>query len=75
MAAHPKGFMLPAGLAITAFSDKAMSAVEVGGLPRCFVDIGGTRGRPGHGRPARLVEVGQPTGPGTGMCGAPSTGA
>ncbi len=26
-------------------------------------------------RPARLVEVGQPTGPGTGMCGAPSTGA
>lgn len=34
-----KGFMLPTGLAITAFSAKAMAAVETGGLPRCFYDI------------------------------------
>jgi alanine-glyoxylate transaminase/serine-glyoxylate transaminase/serine-pyruvate transaminase len=34
-----KGFMLPAGLAITGFSAKAMSAVDTGGLPRCFYDI------------------------------------
>jgi len=34
-----KGFMLPAGLAITAFSDKAMKAVETAGLPRCFFDV------------------------------------
>lgn len=34
-----KGFMLPTGLAITAFSAKAMAAVDTGGLPRCFYDI------------------------------------
>jgi alanine-glyoxylate transaminase/serine-glyoxylate transaminase/serine-pyruvate transaminase len=34
-----KGFMLPAGLAITGFSAKAMAATETGGLPRCFYDI------------------------------------
>ena len=34
-----KGFMLPAGLAIAAFSTRAMQAVEQGGLPRCFYDI------------------------------------
>ncbi len=34
-----KGFMLPAGLAITGFSAKALAAVEAGGLPRCFYDI------------------------------------
>jgi alanine-glyoxylate transaminase/serine-glyoxylate transaminase/serine-pyruvate transaminase len=34
-----KGFMLPAGLAITGFSQKALAAVETGGLPRCFYDI------------------------------------
>ena len=34
-----KGFMLPAGLAITGFSRKALAAVETGGLPRCFYDI------------------------------------
>jgi alanine-glyoxylate transaminase/serine-glyoxylate transaminase/serine-pyruvate transaminase len=34
-----KGFMLPAGLAITGFSKKALSAVETAGLPRCFYDI------------------------------------
>jgi alanine-glyoxylate transaminase/serine-glyoxylate transaminase/serine-pyruvate transaminase len=34
-----KGFMLPAGLAITGFSARAMAAVEAGGLPRCFYDI------------------------------------
>ncbi|MEM8825232.1 MAG: L-aspartate--glyoxylate aminotransferase BhcA, partial [Pseudomonadota bacterium] len=34
-----KGFMLPAGLGITAFSAKAMAAVETGGLPRTYFDI------------------------------------
>ncbi|MEM8824041.1 MAG: L-aspartate--glyoxylate aminotransferase BhcA [Pseudomonadota bacterium] len=34
-----KGFMLPAGLGITAFSTKAMAAVETGGLPRTYFDI------------------------------------
>ena len=32
-----KGFMLPAGLAITGFSSRALAAVETGGLPRCFL--------------------------------------
>ncbi|BDW84458.1 MULTISPECIES: L-aspartate--glyoxylate aminotransferase BhcA [Roseicyclus] len=34
-----KGFMLPAGLGIAAFSPKAMAAVETGGLPRTYFDI------------------------------------
>ncbi len=34
-----KGFMLPAGLAIVAFSPKALAAVETAGLPRTFFDI------------------------------------
>ena len=34
-----KGFMLPAGLAIVAFSPRAMAAVETAGLPRTFFDI------------------------------------
>lgn len=34
-----KGFMLPAGLGIAAFSEKAMAAVETGGLPRTYFDI------------------------------------
>ncbi len=34
-----KGFMLPAGLAILGFSDKAMQAVETARLPRTFFDI------------------------------------
>lgn len=34
-----KGFMLPAGLAITAFSPKALAAVESARLPRTFFDI------------------------------------
>ncbi|SFT57410.1 L-aspartate--glyoxylate aminotransferase BhcA [Sedimentitalea nanhaiensis] len=34
-----KGFMLPAGLAIVGFSDKAMAAVETTTLPRTFFDI------------------------------------
>lgn len=34
-----KGFMLPPGLAITAFSPKAMQAVESARLPRTFFDI------------------------------------
>jgi alanine-glyoxylate transaminase/serine-glyoxylate transaminase/serine-pyruvate transaminase len=34
-----KGFMLPPGLAIVAFSPKAMAAVEAAKLPRTFFDI------------------------------------
>jgi alanine-glyoxylate transaminase / serine-glyoxylate transaminase / serine-pyruvate transaminase len=34
-----KGFMLPAGLAILGFSDKALEAVESAKLPRTFFDI------------------------------------
>ena len=34
-----KGFMLPAGLAITAFSPKALAAVDQAKLPRTFFDI------------------------------------
>lgn len=34
-----KGFMLPPGLAITAFSPRAMKAVETARLPRTFFDI------------------------------------
>ena len=34
-----KGFMLPAGLAITAFSPKALAMVENAGLPRTFFDV------------------------------------
>ena len=34
-----KGFMLPAGLGIAAFSPKAMEATKTGGLPRTYFDI------------------------------------
>jgi alanine-glyoxylate transaminase/serine-glyoxylate transaminase/serine-pyruvate transaminase len=34
-----KGFMLPAGLAIVGFSEKAMAAVESAKLPRTFFDV------------------------------------
>ena len=34
-----KGFMLPAGLAIVAFSPKALAAGETATLPRCYFDI------------------------------------
>ncbi|MEM9426478.1 MAG: L-aspartate--glyoxylate aminotransferase BhcA [Pseudomonadota bacterium] len=34
-----KGFMLPAGLAIVGFSEKAMAATATAGLPRTFFDI------------------------------------
>lgn len=34
-----KGFMLPAGLAIAAFSPKALASVESASLPRTFFDI------------------------------------
>jgi serine-glyoxylate aminotransferase apoenzyme (EC 2.6.1.45) len=34
-----KGFMLPPGLAITGFSQKALAAVQRAKLPRCFFDI------------------------------------
>ena len=34
-----KGFMLPAGLGIAAFSAKAMEATKTGGLPRTYFDI------------------------------------
>ncbi|HHB80469.1 MAG TPA: aminotransferase class V-fold PLP-dependent enzyme, partial [Aliiroseovarius sp.] len=39
-----KGFMLPAGLAITGFSQKALEAVETATLPRCYFDIRDMRG-------------------------------
>ena len=39
VAGSQKGFMLPVGLAITAFSPKALAAVEAATLPRCFFDI------------------------------------
>ncbi|PWE33251.1 serine--glyoxylate aminotransferase [Maritimibacter sp. 55A14] len=39
VAGSQKGFMLPAGLAITGFSPKAMAAVETAKLPRTFFDI------------------------------------
>ncbi len=34
-----KGFMLPAGLAILAFSQKALKATETASFPRCFLDL------------------------------------
>ncbi len=34
-----KGFMLPAGLAIVGFSEKAMAATKAAGLPRTFFDV------------------------------------
>lgn len=34
-----KGFMLPAGLAILAFSQKALKMTETASFPRCFLDI------------------------------------
>jgi len=34
-----KGFMLPAGLAIVGFSEKAMEATKSAGLPRTFFDV------------------------------------
>ena len=34
-----KGFMLPAGLAILGFSDKAMTATETAGLKRAYFDV------------------------------------
>lgn len=34
-----KGFMLPAGLAIVAFSQKALKATETAKMPRCFLDL------------------------------------
>ncbi len=34
-----KGFMLPSGLAITAFSEKAMAATKTADLPRTFFDV------------------------------------
>ncbi len=39
VAGSQKGFMLPAGLAIVAFSPRAMAAVETAKLPRTFFDI------------------------------------
>ncbi len=34
-----KGFMLPAGAAILAFSQKALKATETSSYPRCFLDL------------------------------------
>ncbi|SFG93270.1 serine-glyoxylate aminotransferase apoenzyme [Palleronia marisminoris] len=39
VAGSQKGFMLAPGLAITAFSDKAMMATEAATLPRTFFDV------------------------------------
>ncbi|MEM6385399.1 MAG: L-aspartate--glyoxylate aminotransferase BhcA [Pseudomonadota bacterium] len=39
VAGSQKGFMLPAGLAIVGFSEKAMAATERAGLPRTFFDV------------------------------------
>ncbi|KFE34241.1 L-aspartate--glyoxylate aminotransferase BhcA [Thioclava atlantica] len=39
-----KGFMLPPGLAIIGFSQRALAAVESARLPRCFFDIRDMRG-------------------------------
>ncbi len=39
VAGSQKGFMLPAGLAICAFSPKAMAAIESATLPRWFFDV------------------------------------
>jgi alanine-glyoxylate transaminase/serine-glyoxylate transaminase/serine-pyruvate transaminase len=38
-----KGFMLPAGLAIVGFSDKAMKATQTATLPRTFFDVADMR--------------------------------
>jgi len=40
VAGSQKGFMLPAGLAILGFSDKALHAAKTATLPRAFFDIG-----------------------------------
>ncbi len=34
-----KGFMLPAGLAVLAFSQKALKLTETASFPRCFLDL------------------------------------
>lgn len=39
VAGSQKGFMLPAGLAIVGFSDKAMTATKAAKLPRTFFDV------------------------------------
>ena len=39
VAGSQKGFMLPAGLAIVGFSDRAMAATKTAGLPRTFFDV------------------------------------
>ena len=47
-----KGFMLPAGLAIAAFSPKALAMLEQARLPRCYFDIRDMRAAyPGAGFP------------------------
>ncbi len=47
-----KGFMLPAGLAIVAFSPRALAAVERADLRRCYFDIRDMRAAyPGSGFP------------------------
>lgn len=39
VAGSQKGFMMPAGLAIVGFSEKAMAATKTAGLPRTFFDV------------------------------------
>ncbi len=39
IAGSQKGFMLPAGLALVAFSEKALGKMDSAGFPRCFFDL------------------------------------
>lgn len=50
VAGSQKGFMLPPGLAIVAFSPRAAQAAEHARLPRTFFDIRDMRGSYGNGR-------------------------
>lgn len=52
VAGSQKGFMLPVGLAITAWSPRAIEAVEAANLPRTFFDIRDMlKGYPANGYP------------------------
>jgi len=52
VAGSQKGFMLPVGLAITAWSPRALEAVEAASLPRTFFDIRDMlKGYPANGYP------------------------
>ncbi|MEM6579145.1 MAG: L-aspartate--glyoxylate aminotransferase BhcA [Pseudomonadota bacterium] len=59
VAGSQKGFMLPAGLGIAAFSAKALQAAQTAGLPRTYFDI--------RDMADRYVEGGYPYTPSVGM--------